>query len=67
MAAVEQKQPASNSEQPPLKSHTSDSAFSALSISMATSTDSDSVDAFALPAVKYSHGVSKDTTLPPAV
>ena len=46
---------------------TSESALSALNISMATSTDSDSVDALALPAVKYSHGVSKVTSRPPAV
>lgn len=36
----------------------SDKALSALNISMATKTDNESVDAFRLPIVKMSHGVS---------
>mmetsp|Transcript_4463 Transcript_4463/g.9986 ORF Transcript_4463/g.9986 Transcript_4463/m.9986 type:complete len:203 (-) Transcript_4463:1200-1808(-) len=43
------------------------SAFSALNISIATRTLSDSVLAFAFPTVKYSHGVLNDTRPPPEV
>lgn len=43
---------------------TSESALRALNISMATSTESDSVEAFVLPTVKYSQGSVNDTTWP---
>ena len=45
----------------------SDRAFRALNISMATSTDSERVDAFALPAAaKMSQGSDRETRPPPA-
>ena len=45
----------------------SGSALAALYISMATRTESESVDALTLPAAKYSHAPPKDTVDPPAV
>lgn len=42
----------------------SESALSALSISIVTSTESESVDAVVLPSWKYAHGLAERSTLP---